>query len=121
MSQKKRRVRARKVITSDGAAAVYLRTDKPPQGRAWCLQHVSTRNKTSSSTKVTFLVEGHGYEHIIDELDNPSANALIEAPENIWIYDDEQLAVKWEGTSSGDKIELFYSGYEMEVSDVQRG
>lgn len=116
MAQKKRRIRDRKSTVSQGATLEVVRSDSPDHGRGWCLQQVSSIDETSNATKVSFYIEGHGYKHLIDELDDPLAGKLVTLDQEVWIYEGERLVAEWEGTTSGDKLFLYYSGYEMEVS-----
>lgn len=115
MAQKKRAIRDRISVVSGGGTVETVKSNTPDHGKAWCLQRVAAENETSNSTEVRFYIEGHGYSEYLDELDNPLAAHLVTLDREVWLYEGERLVAAWKGTSSGDKLFLYYRGYEMEV------
>jgi len=117
MSPTKRRLREWKAKISGGATTEEIESDSPDPGELWCLQHIATENETSNSSEVRLYVKGRGYEHYIDEQDDPLAGHLFTVDKAVYLYEHEKLVAKWGGTTSGDKLTLYYEGYRQEVKD----
>ena len=101
--------------TSDAATNVDLKTKPVDRGETWCIQKVACEDETNAYTSLRILVGGHGWEHLLAEEKTPSAGTLYWTDEPFFLYPGEFLVARFTGTTNGDKLKVYYTGYKVEA------
>ncbi len=84
---------------------------KITQPRHYTITHLVVRDATSTPTgAVTILVQGHGYDHIIDEVPAPAAGRAYVFLDEILLDEGETLTVRFAGATAADVLEAFIEG-----------
>ena len=111
MGTKKRLLELR--YTGLGTAAAYddVKSDRPQPGEVWCIQNAAIENETNNFTELRVFIEGRGYNHYLDEQDNPLAGHLFTLPRDVFIHENEMLVARFTGCTTGDKLAMYLSGY----------
>lgn len=115
MGNKKSLLRERYTKVSTGAAYDDIKSDAPDPGEVWCVQNLSVENLTTNYTELRLFIEGRGYNHHIEEQDNPLAAHLFTHDRDVYIHEHEKLVARLTGCTSADKLEMHLSGYIQEV------
>jgi len=114
---KKLALRLRYTKTSGGATQEDLKSDRPEPGWQWCIQNAGFEDETSNFTELRIFIQGHGYNHYIEEQDNPLAGHLFTLDREVFLHEGEELVARFTGTSSGDSLAMYLSGYKQKVQD----
>jgi len=114
---KKLALRLRYIQISAGAATEEVKSESPQPGWQWCIQNAGFEDETSNFSELRILIEGHGYNHWIEEQDNPLAGHLFTLDRDVFLHEGERLVARFSGTTSGDMLAMYLSGYKQKVGD----
>jgi len=106
-------LRIRVAKESTGATDEYLQTEKVEPERIWCIQTLAFENETSVTAEVRVYIEGHGYPHYILQQENPPAADLYWFTDDFLLVEGERLVCRFTGTTSGDLLRMYLTGYWM--------
>ena len=88
--------------------------------RIHCFQQVAWEiDKTTSggNTRVRLFIDGHGYNHYLEEQDNPSADTLYTYNEKVWLIPGERLAIEIDQGQASTTAEMHLTGYSTEFKE----
>lgn len=106
------RFRARKQRESAGAASEEATFGPPSDERRYVITRHAVRDNTSTPTgAITIAVRGHGYDHPVNEVPAPAVGRLYTFDDEVYLFPGETLVAIFEGTASGDDLELFLEGH----------
>lgn len=84
---------------------------KITQPRHYTITHLVVRDATTTPTgAITILVQGHGYDHIIDEVPAPAVGRAYVFTDEILLDDGETLTIRFAGATAADVLEAFIEG-----------
>jgi len=100
---------------SGGATVEELSYGPVETGWILCLQRIGARDVDNAFTRLRIIVRGRGYDHVWAEVTNVEANKLYWSDDALFLIGGEYLILEFTGTTSGDSLEGFLTGYEEEV------
>jgi len=112
------RLRARQLFAS--AALQTLYSDYVEQGKIYCVQQVAWEIDLATSggnTRVRLYIDGHGYKHLIEEQDAPTASELYTYNDPIWLIPGERLAIDIDQAQASTTAEMCLTGYWTELKE----
>lgn len=112
------RERAKKTTGSAGLVSVYTELVKP--GKIYCVQQLAwTVDKTMSggNTRVRLYIDGHGYNHLLEEQDAPVADTIYSYSEPVWLVPGERLGLELDQAQATTTVEIILTGYWTEFSE----
>lgn len=112
------RLRARKLFASAGLQTLY--SDYVEQGKIYCVQQVAweiDKATFGGNTRARLYIDGHGYEHNIEEQDAPAADTLYTFQEPLWLIPGERLAIDIDQAQADTTAEMCLTGYWTELKE----
>lgn len=100
--------------TSDGSATFTLKHDPVPWGERYCVQRVAVQDEDSDFTELRIVVVRAAYDHVLEQQLSPVAATWYWMEDPVWLIPGEYLAVRMDGTTSGDKVKAHITGYKEE-------
>lgn len=82
--------------------------------RIHCFQQVAWEIDTAitnGNTRVRLFIEGHGYNHYLEEQDNPTADTLYTYNEKVWLIPGERLAIEIDEGEADTVAKMYLTGY----------
>ncbi len=107
-----RQIRIRERASASVTTFDYVRSKQVPAGKTWRLHDIAYENETGARGTFRLLIEGHGYEHMIEEVQGPGSGELMTHPDIIYLSGGERLAVKQESCTASDALALYALGEE---------
>jgi len=100
------------ILGKDAAAAAdELLSELVKPGYLYCVQHVSFRNKTSATTRMTVAIRAGGRQVDIAEEDTLTAAKLYWYDVPFYVSEGERLAVTLTGLTGGDDLLVYATGW----------
>lgn len=112
------RLRAKKKFTAAGHVTLY--SEYVESGKIFCSQQLAWEIDTATSggnTRVRLFIAGHGYNHYLEEQNNPTANTLYTFLEPVGIVPGERLAIEIDHADANTTAEMFITGYWTEFKE----
>ena len=66
---------------------------------------------TNGNTRVRLFIAGHGYNHYLEEQDNPTVGTLYTYSEPVWLIPGERLAIEIDEGEADTTAEMHLTGY----------
>lgn len=88
--------------------------------KIYCIQQVAWEiDKTTSGGKdrVRLFIDGHGYNHNIEEQATPTATKLYTYSEPVWLIAGERLAIEIDQGQANTTAEMHLTGYSTEFKE----
>ena len=98
--------------SSAGATNEDVEFDVVPTGRQWVVNWLALENETSNFTEARVFIKGGGDEHYLLEEQALLADVLYWTDNPIYINEGRRLVVRFSGTTSGDVLAAYLTGFE---------
>ena len=111
---KKYALRDRVVELFSSAAKVQLTTEPVEQGKIYCYQQVAweiDKALSGGNTRARLYIEGHGYNHNLEEQDAPTADTLWTYSDDVWLTPGERLVLELDQAQASTTAEMHITGY----------
>lgn len=112
------RERAKDKFSSAGLQTLY--STMVEHDKIHCIQQVAWEiNKTTSSgnTRVRLFIDGHGYNHYLEEQGTPTADTLYTYDIPVWLIPGERLAIEIDQGQADTTAEMHLTGYSTEFKE----
>jgi len=112
------RIPLQKKFTSN--ALSVLESEPVPVDKIYCIQQVAWEIDTATSggnTRVRLFIDGHGYNHYIQEQDGPSTNTLYTYSIPLWLVPGEMLAIEIDYAGTNTVAKMWLTGYWNKFSE----
>jgi len=110
-------LRVHKGFTSTGATVEWVKTSHVPPGEVWFIQTFYFENETSTSTEVRLALEKGEFRHWIFQQQNPPPGVLYWFADDFILVEGERLSTRWTGTTAGDSLHIYATGYKMKTTE----
>ncbi len=106
-------IRIREVAVATGGTYDYVKSAIVPPGEIWCLQGQAYENETHQGGKWRRYIEGHGYNHYLEENTPAAAAELVSTDKILYLLPGERLVISQATCSASDVLALYAHGYKI--------
>ncbi len=114
-----RQIRIRKRETAAGGTYDYVKSNPVPRGKTHRLHDITYENETGARGTFRLYIEGHGYDHMIEELQGPGSAELITHPDTVYLTEGEVLVIRQASCTASDKLALYALGEELDSLELE--
>lgn len=117
MGNKKYPMRIHIGKTSDGSPSILLQTSPVPPGEVWCFQTYAFENETNPTPEVRGGIERQNFSHWIFCQKNAAGGDLYWWTDDFFLIEGERFTTHFKGTSDGDQLHVYITGYRMKSKE----